>query len=81
MIITTYIHQLPPSMGEGLLLALFQGEGSVGSMEAVEQKLHQLDLSARNEVTLLIADCMPAGCGPTQPEGRNYLQDRRPEIY
>ena len=41
----------------------------------------EIHLAARNEVTLLIADCVPADYGPTHPEGTNYLQDRRPEIY
>jgi predicted amidohydrolase len=38
-------------------------------------------VAAKNEVTLLIADCVPSDYGPTHPEGTNYLEDRRPELY
>lgn len=44
MIITTYIHQQPPAAGQGVRLAIFQGEGPVGSVEAMEQNLIQLEL-------------------------------------
>ena len=44
MIITTYIHQQPPAAGQGVRLAIFQGEGAVGSVEAMEQNLLQLEL-------------------------------------
>jgi predicted amidohydrolase len=37
-------------------------------------------LAARNEDTLLIADCIPKEYGPTHPEG-DYLRNRRPELY
>jgi predicted amidohydrolase len=37
-------------------------------------------LAARNEDTLLIADCVPDDYGPTHPEG-DYLKNRRPELY
>ena len=41
----------------------------------------QLLVAARNEVTLLIADCVPGDYGPTHPEDTDYLKDRRPELY
>ena len=37
-------------------------------------------LAAKNEDTLLIADCIPGDYGPTHPEG-DYLRNRRPELY
>jgi len=37
-------------------------------------------LAAKNEDTLLIADCVPGDYGPTHPEG-DYLRNRRPELY
>jgi len=37
-------------------------------------------LGARNEDTLLIADCIPGDYTPTHPEG-DYLKNRRPELY
>lgn len=40
-----------------------------------------LMVAARNEATLLIADCVPADYGPTHPENTDYLEDRRPELY
>ncbi|MFE9435284.1 nitrilase-related carbon-nitrogen hydrolase [Streptomyces sp. NPDC006640] len=41
-----------PAAGEGLQVALYQGQGPVGSREAVEQNLERLV-----EVTALAADC------------------------
>jgi predicted amidohydrolase len=41
----------------------------------------ELMLAAKNEVTLLIADCVPSDYGHTHPEDTNYLKDRRPELY
>lgn len=41
----------------------------------------EMMVAAKNEVTLLIADCVPSDYGPTHPEGTNYLEDRRPELY
>ncbi len=40
-----------PAVGEGLRVALYQGQGAVGSREAVEQNMDRLD-----EVTALAAD-------------------------
>ncbi|MCP4481282.1 MAG: carbon-nitrogen hydrolase family protein [bacterium] len=37
-------------------------------------------IAARNEPTLLIADCIPTEYSRTHPEG-DYLKDRRPELY
>lgn len=37
-------------------------------------------LAAKNEDTLLIADCIPGDYGPTHPEG-DFLKNRRPELY
>jgi predicted amidohydrolase len=41
----------------------------------------ELMVAAKDEVTLLIADCVPGDYGPTHPEDTNYLKDRRPELY
>ncbi|MBK1648718.1 carbon-nitrogen hydrolase family protein [Rhabdochromatium marinum] len=41
----------------------------------------ELMVAAKNEPTLLIADCIPSDYGPTHPENTDYLQDRRPELY
>lgn len=41
----------------------------------------ELMVAAKNEVTLLLADCIPSDYGPTHPENTNYLKDRRPEMY
>ena len=41
----------------------------------------ELMVAAKNEVTLLIADCIPSDYGSTHPEDTNYLEDRRPELY
>jgi predicted amidohydrolase len=41
----------------------------------------KLMVAANNEVTLLLADCIPSDYGPTHPENTNYLKDRRPEMY
>ena len=41
----------------------------------------QLMVAAKNEVTLLLADCVPTDYGPTHPENTNYLVDRRPWLY
>ncbi len=41
----------------------------------------ELLVAARNEKTLLVADCVPSDYGPTHPENTDYLQDRRPELY
>ncbi|MGA1622286.1 MAG: carbon-nitrogen hydrolase family protein [Synechocystis sp.] len=38
-------------------------------------------VKARNEETLLIADCCPDDYGPTHPENTRYLGDRRPHLY
>ena len=38
-------------------------------------------VAARQEPTLLIADCLPGDYGPLHPAGTRYLQDRRPELY
>lgn len=37
--------------------------------------------AARQEPTLLIADCCPADYGPLHPANTNYFADRRPELY
>ena len=41
----------------------------------------ELMVAAKNEVTLLIADCIPSDYPPTHPENTNYLDDRRHEMY
>ncbi|OMH29471.1 carbon-nitrogen hydrolase family protein [Motiliproteus sp. MSK22-1] len=41
----------------------------------------QMVVAARNEETLLVADCIPGDYGPTHPENTHYLKDRRPELY
>jgi predicted amidohydrolase len=41
----------------------------------------ELMVVAKNEVTLLLADCVPSDYGPTHPENTNYLEDRRPWLY
>ncbi len=41
----------------------------------------ELMVAANDEVTLLIADCVPGDYGPTHPEDTDYLKDRRPELY
>ena len=41
----------------------------------------QMVVAARNEETLLIADCIPDDYGPTHPENTDYLKDRRPQLY
>jgi predicted amidohydrolase len=41
----------------------------------------ELMVAAKNEVTLLVADCIPSDYGPTHPEATSYLHDRRPELY
>ena len=41
----------------------------------------ELMVAAKNEVTLLIADCIPEDYAPTHPENTNYLEDRRSELY
>ncbi len=41
----------------------------------------ELMVAANNEVTLLLADCIPADYGPTHPEDTSYLEDRRTELY
>jgi 5-aminopentanamidase len=38
-------------------------------------------LAARNEPTLLVADCIPAQFGPSHPEDTRYLGDRRADLY
>jgi predicted amidohydrolase len=38
-------------------------------------------IAARNEETLLVADCIPVSYGPTHPLDTVYLEDRRPELY
>ena len=37
--------------------------------------------AARQEPTLLIADCCPADYGPLHPANTDYFADRRPELY
>jgi len=41
----------------------------------------ELMVAAKNEVTLLVADCIPSDYGPTHPEDTNYLEDRRANLY
>lgn len=41
----------------------------------------ELMVAAKNEVTLLLADCISSDYGPTHPENTNYLDDRRAELY
>lgn len=41
----------------------------------------QVVVAARNEETLLVADCIPGDYGSTHPENTNYLKDRRPNLY
>lgn len=41
----------------------------------------ELMVAAKNEVTLLLADCIPSDYGPTHPENTNYLEDRRTGLY
>ena len=41
----------------------------------------ELMVAANNEVTLLLADCIPADYGATHPEDTSYLDDRRTELY
>ncbi|MDD3814831.1 MAG: carbon-nitrogen hydrolase family protein [Desulfocapsaceae bacterium] len=41
----------------------------------------ELMVAAKNEVTLLLADCIPSDYGPTHPEDTNYLVDRRAGLY
>ncbi|AGF77927.1 putative amidohydrolase [Desulfocapsa sulfexigens DSM 10523] len=41
----------------------------------------ELMVAAKNEVTLLLADCIPANYGPTHPENTDYLKDRRASLY
>jgi len=41
----------------------------------------ELMVAAKNEVTLLLADCIPSEYGPTHPENTSYLEDRRTGLY
>jgi predicted amidohydrolase len=41
----------------------------------------RLMVAARNQKTLLLADCLPGDYGPTHPENTSYLEDRRPDLY
>lgn len=41
----------------------------------------ELMVAAKNEVTLLVADCIPSDYGSTHPEDTSYLKDRRAIMY
>jgi 5-aminopentanamidase len=42
----TYLHDQPPAFGQGLRLAIFQGEGPAATRDAIEQNLETLESAA-----------------------------------
>ena len=71
----SYSNRCLEETNNGKIVGKYLGNSMIASPHG------ELLLAAKNQVTLLIADCIPGDYGPTHPENTNYLKDRRPELY
>lgn len=75
MIFISYCNRCQQETFNGEVVGKYLGNSMVANPHG------ELMLAAKNEVALLIADCVPSDYGSTHPENTNYLDDRRSELY